>query len=107
MKTKTIFPLLIPLFLLLMLLLPEMAFSQTGQGLSNTITSVKDWIVTIANVLFVIVMVVGVVKVVGGFVQGNPNAIRNLVFLIIGALVWFGFSVIVNDFSSLGAIENI
>lgn len=107
MKTKTIFPVLISLLFVLMLIWPELSFAQTGQGLSNTITSVKDWIVTISNVLFVIVMVVGVVKVVGGFVQGNPNAIRNLVFLIVGALVWFGFSVIVNDFSTLGAIENI
>ena len=97
-----------PILMLLLLLSPELLFAQTaGQGISATLTSVKDWIVAIANVVFVIVMVVGVIKVVGGFVQGNPNATRNLVFLVIAALVWFGFSVLVGDFSSLGAIENI
>ena len=97
-----------PILTLLLLLSPELLFAQTaGQGISATLTSVKDWIVAIANVVFVIVMVVGVIKVVSGFVQGNPNATRNLVFLVIAALVWFGFSVLVGDFSSLGAIENI
>jgi hypothetical protein len=93
---------------LLVLFLPFLSWAQaTGTGLAGTLGSVKDWIVGIVNVVFVIVMVVGVIKVVGGFIQGNPNATRNLVYLIIAALVWFGFSVLIGDFSSLGAIENI
>ncbi|MEL7531343.1 MAG: hypothetical protein AAFN10_08555 [Bacteroidota bacterium] len=79
----------------------------TGGNLAGSLTSVKDWIVSLVNVIFVIVMVVGVIKVVGAFIQGNPNATRNLVYLIVAALVWFGFSVLVGDFSSLGAIEDI
>ncbi|MEM6342965.1 MAG: hypothetical protein AAF927_03760 [Bacteroidota bacterium] len=93
---------------LLLFMLPLISQAQnTGGNLAGSLTSVKDWIVGIVNVVFVIVMVVGVIKVVGGFIQGNPNATRNLVYLIVAALVWFGFSVLIGDFSSLGAIENI
>ena len=90
------------------LMLPSLSLAQaTGAGVSAALTGVKDWIVAIANVLFVIVIVIGIIKTVAAFVQGSPNATRNLVLLIVAALVWFGFSLLVADFSSLGAIENI
>lgn len=81
-------------------------FSQ-AQALTGALEGVKDWIVGIANVLFVIVIVVGIIKTVAAFVQGSPNATRNLVLLIVAALVWFGFSLIIADFAGYGAIENI
>ena len=90
------------------LMLPSLSLAQaTGAGVSGALESVKDWIVAIANVLFVIVIVVGIIKTVTAFVQGSPTATRNLVLLIVAALVWFGFSLLIADFAGLGAIENI
>ena len=111
MKTKRIvfkksFP--VKSFLLAFpLLMPVVSYAQTGAGVSGALESVKDWIVAIANVLFVIVIVVGIIKTVTAFVQGSPNATRNLVLLVVAALVWFGFSLLIADFAGLGAIENI
>lgn len=94
-----------PLVLLFFLSMPFLMFGQSG--IETTLTDVKDWIVAVAHILFVVGMVVGIIRVVMAFISGSPNAPRYLVFLIIAALVWFGFSVLVGDFSGLGTIDNI
>lgn len=68
----------------------------SGQ-VSQALTGYYNTIVTIGNVIFGILMVVGVVKVVSAFISNSPNSVRNLLYLVVGAIIWFGFNLIVND----------
>lgn len=75
-------------------------YAQPGGGggsVSQALTSYYNIIVTIGNVIFGILMVVGVVKVVSSFISNSPNSVRNLLYLVVGAIIWFGFNLIVND----------
>ncbi|ADB42863.1 hypothetical protein [Spirosoma linguale] len=64
---------------------------------SQALTGYYNTIVTIGNVIFGILMVIGVVKVVSAFISNSPNSVRNLLYLVVGAIIWFGFNLIVND----------
>ncbi|WP_240699495.1 hypothetical protein [Spirosoma sordidisoli] len=69
-----------------------------GNGaVSQALTGYYNTIVTIGNIIFGILMVVGVVKVVSAFISNSPNSVRNLLYLVVGAIIWFGFNLIVND----------
>ena len=69
----------------------------TGGSVSQALTGNYKTIVTIGNVIFGILMVVGVVKVVSSFISNSPNSVRNLLYLVVGAVIWFGFNLIVTD----------
>lgn len=91
--------------ILIVCLLPTLLSAQSG--VEGTLTTIKDWVVAIVNIVFVIAIVVGIIRTIIAFISGNSNAVRYLVYLIIAVLVWFGFSVLIDDFSGLGGIGNI
>lgn len=74
-------------------------FAQPGGSgqVSQALTGYYNTVVTIGNVIFGILMVIGVVKVVSAFISNSPNSVRNLLYLVVGAIIWFGFNLIVND----------
>lgn len=75
--------------------------SVMAQGeVESAVTSYYETIYTIGNIIFGILMVFGVVKVVSSFISNSPNGPRNLIYLVIGAVIWFGFNLIVNDVQS-------
>jgi len=80
-----------------------MAQTQT----SNALGKLKGWSINIANVLFIILLVFGIIRVVKAFIEGNPKAINYLIYLIIGGIIFFSFSALVGDFQGLGGIENL
>ena len=80
-----------------------MAQSQTSQ----TLGKLKAWSINIANVLFIILLVFGIIRVVKAFIEGNPKAVNYLVYLIVGGIVFFAFSALVGDFQGLGGIEKL
>lgn len=77
-------------------------FAQPGSSgqVSQTLTGYYNTIVTIGNVIFSILMVFGVVKTVSAFLTNSGAGPRNLIFLVLAAVIWFGFNLIVNDVQS-------
>lgn len=78
-----------------------------GQDLENGLITVRDWVVAIVNVVFVIAIVIGIIRTVVLFISGNSGAVRSLIYLVIAVLIWFIFSNLVGDFSVLGDIGTI
>jgi hypothetical protein len=74
-------------------------FAQGGQ-VSQTLTGYYNTIVIIGNVVFSILMVFGVIKTVSAFLTNSGGGPRNLIFLVLAAVIWFGFNLIVNDVQS-------
>jgi len=74
-------------------------FAQPGGSgqVSQTLTGYYNTIVTIGNVIFSILMVFGVVKTVSAFLTNSGGGPRNLIFLVMAAIIWFGFNLIVSD----------
>lgn len=72
-------------------------FAQGAGAVSQALMGYYQTVVTIGNVVFGILMVVGVIKVVSSFISNSPNSVRNLLYLVIGAIIWFGFNLIVTD----------
>lgn len=64
---------------------------------SQALTGYYNTIVTIGNVIFGILMVFGIVKTVAAFITTSGAGPRNLIFLVIGAIIWFGFNLIIGD----------
>lgn len=92
------------LLVILFLVLPEFSWAQ---NVSTQVTKVKGWVVTVARMIFVIIMVIGALKTVKEFISGNPKAWTNLVYLIVAAMVYYGLSAILSDMSGLGDINTI
>ena len=80
-----------------------MAQTQTSAALGR----LRSWSINIANVLFIILLVFGIIRVVKAFIEGNPKAVNYLVYLIIAGIIFFSFSALVGDFRGLGGIENM
>ncbi len=75
-------------------------FAQGGGQVSQTLTGYYNTIVIIGNVIFSILMVFGVIKTVSAFLTNSGGGPRNLIFLVLAAVIWFGFNLIVNDVQS-------
>lgn len=86
-------------FFSLLLALPLMLEAQATQ---TTLQSVQTWVVDIVKILFVIGIVIGIIRTVISFLSGSPNAPRNLGYVIVAALIYFGFSALIGDFSVFG-----
>ncbi|GAB2555887.1 hypothetical protein [Spirosoma aerophilum] len=69
-------------------------------GVTGSVKNIAKIIQTSANVLFIILMVVGLIRTVAGFISNSPNASKNLLMLVVGAILWFGFNTIVEDITS-------
>lgn len=74
------------------------AYAQSG--VSGSVKNIAKIIQTAANALFIILMVVGLIRTVAGFISNSPNAARNLLMLVVGAILWYGFNTIVEDITS-------
>lgn len=73
-------------------------FAQSG--VTGSVKKIATIIQTAGNGIFIILMVVGLVRTVSGFVSNSPNAARNLLFLVFGAIIWYGFNTVVEDVTS-------
>ncbi|GAB3283833.1 hypothetical protein GCM10027347_60610 [Larkinella harenae] len=69
-------------------------------GITGTLKNLGKIFQTGGNAIFIILMVVGLIRTVAGFISNSPNASRNLLMLVIGAILWYGFNTIVEDITS-------
>ena len=74
-------------------------FAQGG-GVTGSLQAIAKIISTSGNVIFIILMVVGLIRTVAGFISNSPNAAKNLLMLVIGAALWYGFNTIVDDITA-------
>lgn len=77
------------------------ALAQTGGGgAAAALSGVQETVVSIVQVIFAIVLVVGLIRVVMKFVQGAPDALGSLGWLVGGVILWFGFQLFKDDLVS-------
>ena len=60
----------------------------------------QDTVVGIVQVIFAIALIIGLIRVVMKFVQGTPDALGSLGWLVGGVLLWFGFQLFKDDLVS-------
>ena len=82
-----------------MLLLPETIFAQ--QGVTAALVKIKQTLYLVGNAVFGILLIIGIIKVVSGFISNSPNAIWNLLYLVLGVALWFFFNFMVEDLAGL------
>lgn len=96
-------------------LLTVLALSTGGakaQSAEAALTQVKEKVVGIVQVIFAIILIIGLIRVVMKFVQGAPDALGALGWLVGGVILWFGFQLFKDDLvgavggSTGGGIEN-
>lgn len=75
-------------------LLTTPAWAQSAQA---ALSGVQDTVVGIVQVVFAIALVIGLIRVVMKFVQGTPDALGSLGWLVGGVILWFGFQLFKND----------
>lgn len=96
-------------------LLTVLALSTTAakaQSAEAALTQVKEKVIGIVQVIFAIILIIGLIRVVMKFVQGAPDALGSLGWLVGGVLLWFGFQLFKDDLVSAvggstgGGLEN-
>ncbi|MBJ6146329.1 hypothetical protein [Hymenobacter sp. BT559] len=75
------------------------AFAQGG-GAAAALSGVQETVIGIVQVIFAIVLIVGLIRVVMKFIQGAPDALGALGWLIGGVILWFGFQLFKDDLVS-------
>ncbi|SMB79276.1 hypothetical protein SAMN00120144_3104 [Hymenobacter roseosalivarius DSM 11622] len=68
-----------------------------AQSAEAALAGVQDTVVGIVQVIFAIVLIVGLIRVVMKFVQGAPDALGSLGWLVGGVILWFGFQLFKDD----------
>ena len=84
-------------------LLTVLALSTTAakaQSAEAALTQVKEKVVGIVQVIFAIILIIGLIRVVMKFVQGAPDALGALGWLVGGVILWFGFQLFKDDLVS-------
>ena len=71
-----------------------------GGGAAAALEGVQETVVGIVQVIFAIVLIVGLIRVVMKFVQGAPDALGSLGWLVGGVILWFGFQLFKDDLVS-------
>ena len=71
------------------------AFAQGGAAAA--LSGVQETVVSIVQVIFAIILIVGLIRVVMKFVQGAPDALGSLGWLVGGVILWFGFQLFKDD----------
>ncbi|KAA5539644.1 hypothetical protein [Adhaeribacter rhizoryzae] len=66
-------------------------------GTAAALSGVQETIITIVQILFSIILVIGLIRVVMKFVNGNPDALSALGWLVGGVILWFGFQFFKDD----------
>jgi hypothetical protein len=82
-----------------LLLVPETVHAQ--QGVTAALTKIKQTLYLVGNAVFGILLIIGIIKVVSGFISNSPNAIWNLLYLVLGVALWFFFNFMVEDLAGL------
>ncbi|GAA4366051.1 hypothetical protein GCM10023185_36910 [Hymenobacter saemangeumensis] len=77
-----------------------------AQSAEAALTQVKEKVIGIVQVIFAIILIIGLIRVVMKFVQGSPDALGSLGWLVGGVLLWFGFQLFKDDLvSAVGGSE--
>ncbi|MBC6609059.1 hypothetical protein H8B13_19730 [Hymenobacter sp. BT188] len=71
-----------------------------GGGAAAALEGVRETVVGIVQVIFAIILIVGLIRVVMKFVQGAPDALGSLGWLVGGVILWFGFQLFKDDLVS-------
>jgi hypothetical protein len=66
-------------------------------GTAAALSGVQETIITIVQIIFSIILVIGLIRVVMKFVNGNPDALSALGWLVGGVILWFGFQFFKDD----------
>lgn len=85
--------------LLLALLATQQAALAQG-GTAAALNKVQTTIFTIVQVVFIILISIGLVRVMMKFANGAPDALSSLGWLVGGVVLWFGFQFFKNDLAS-------
>ncbi|SDY93061.1 hypothetical protein [Hymenobacter psychrophilus] len=72
------------------------AFAQSGSA-QGALEGVQETVVGIVQVIFAIILIIGLIRVVMKFVQGAPDALGSLGWLVGGVILWFGFQLFKDD----------
>ena len=68
-----------------------------AQSAEAALTQVKEKVIGIVQVIFAIILIIGLIRVVMKFVQGAPDALGALGWLVGGVILWFGFQLFKDD----------
>ncbi|PWK17205.1 hypothetical protein LV89_04491 [Arcicella aurantiaca] len=71
------------------------------QGVTQALIKIKNTLYLVGNAIFGILLIIGIVKVVSGFITNSQSAVRNLIYLIIGVAIWFFFNYMIEDLAGL------
>ena len=66
-------------------------------GTAAALEGVQETIITIVQIVFSIILVIGLIRVVMKFVNGTPDALSALGWLVGGVILWFGFQFFKDD----------
>jgi hypothetical protein len=66
-------------------------------GTAAALHGVQETIITIVQIVFSIILVIGLIRVVMKFVNGTPDALSALGWLVGGVILWFGFQFFKDD----------
>ncbi len=86
------------LFLTILLISHDVA---AQQGVTQALIKIKNTLYLVGNAIFGILLIIGIVKVVSGFMTNSQSAVRNLIYLIIGVAIWFFFNYMIEDLAGL------
>lgn len=71
-----------------------------AQGVLDGLVIARDWIIDIVNVIFAIVVVIGLIRVITKFVKGDPDVATSALGLILAVAIWGGFVYLQDDIFS-------
>ncbi|MFB9865671.1 hypothetical protein ACFFMH_20540 [Rufibacter immobilis] len=71
--------------------------AQAQGGTAAALEGVQETILTIVQVVFSIILVIGLIRVVMKFINGAPDALSSLGWLVGGVILWFGFQFFKDD----------
>ena len=71
--------------------------SMAQGGTAAALEGVQQTILTIVQIIFSIILVIGLIRVVMKFVNGSPDALSSLGWLVGGVILWFGFQFFKDD----------
>lgn len=85
---------------ILLLLLLAFNAVKAQSGTAGALENIGVWINTIGNVVFAIVVIVGLIRVISKFIRGEHDSIGALIQLIIAVALWGGFQLVQDDIAN-------
>lgn len=88
-------------FLFVFAALTGLATVSLAQGnVAGSLDQISEWIVIIGNIVFGIIVVIGLIRTITKFVKGDPDALISLFGLIVAVALWGGFQFIQDDIAN-------